>query len=442
MKNLGTWASGYHPDMLAEASPRDIAVLRKLATTVWFSSGWAFISWAVASISFTEHAPFEMRLVLAVAAGVFGSLLIMVFDRSTLFFLDTTRLSLRATIAWAVFRITLIVAIGSAVDAATMPVLMKAELTQAAFQNREASDAERQTALAKRFNVAARESRFDISVQQASKAEEALRTIPAPIAADITRGRECAAEIAAVRGNLRRQGYASPRIAELVSGRVSRCRELQRRASAELSAYKQDAEQHLTEARATAADARAAYGQASGEISSRLKGAREIEAATVTENSYSVFWDLVLSNFGAALKASALLIFQLSIELLPFLMKGLVGRTAIGEEIAARHERDCHETEGDTEIARNETHVRVSGSQAAASAMLGALARPTVRQKMEDLAEHDAIVMASLDQAITTLQRVAERERQYDKIKVKTPRLQAMKFDIWTRAIAAGLAQA
>lgn len=424
------WASGYQRDELDElgASAPDRRKLKHIGNAVLFSTCWLGLMGGIAAWGLAEQASTGPRLAVACVAALFSAGFVLVFDRMAVHFLDTNKISRRLGVFFATLRILLVVAIGTLVDIQLMPIVMRYELAQHASELRETSERGRFAELSTRYNIDRREREVANGKRELETARTALATIPAPIQADLARANRCFTA-----------AFTMPRHTPAYTRERQRCIAMRRDARNALNAYLSVAQQRLNEVQDQAAGAREAFHKAELDVSTRVEQAATDDARNVTESNPSVFWDLVTTNIGAAIKAVALLVLHLCFDLMPFIAKGMSGRTGVGSRICAQLEADRIDADADQRVAECSAEVRINANEMSAQAAIEALHRPAMRAFMADMAEVQARTAAPFEQAAAALERAVAAHERIKRMRTRSPQLDALKWELLTRAMAESL---
>ena len=428
MERLLIWASGYDAGLVDaySASPADRSALKKIGGSLLFSAAWLATMTALAAWTMAFQAPIGLRVAIAALAFAAAARFVLTFDRAFVFGMDTCRASARKALSYGIARVLLVVAIGGLVDVAVMPVMMREELQLEATRMREAAEGNRLAALSHRYDVSGRRADLAEARTDLDQARAAAANLPPQIIAELAGARRCFAALPP-RGSA---GYADRR---------QRCAGQQRSAQGARAEYQRVADQRLAEAQSSFADARSGYEGARAALSGRMDVAADDYGRIFSAANFAVFIQLVSTQFSAALKAILLLLVHLSLDLLPFGVKGYLGRTGVGARIRAHKEAELLEAEAELDASQAEYCVRVETSRAAAAATSAALARPSMALFMEDMADYMVRASEPLEQAKAAMRRAAAAEADIDRVKVRTPALRQFKTVLWTRAVAESL---
>ena len=434
MNRLLIWGAGYSSKAAAEASTGDLEQFRKLGAVVWFVAVWTAINWSIASTAFMTDASTPARLGLALGCGLAGLGFILLFDRTMLYVLDT-RLGRHFAWLWLVFRVVLILAVGTFTTERVIPIFLHAELQHQALIEREASEENRQRRLDARFQLPELTERADTARAEVRQIEAESRIVPPQIQAALDRVEACRRSVATERARLIRQGHGRRIASQRLAGRSARCRRAAREAQADLAAFRSEMAESLRQARAFAADSGAAHQAATAAVGERLAGARAVEAEAIAPGSSIVLGRMILSNPAAAVTAGVLLIVMLSVELFPFVLKSFAGRTALGTRLGA--ERAIASLEPTTQLRckEHEVEVAVASSHEAAVAMVEALRSEAVRSFMRQQAIVEVQRLAPMTGAVRTLREIERSRRIFDEAAERRPDLASIIYRLWVQAV-------
>jgi hypothetical protein len=427
MERLLIWATGYNRSLLARynASASDKRTLCIIGASLLFAGLWFGSMATLAAWTMAFQLPTEGRLLVSAGVGALAIGFVLVFDRAFIFAADTSSAGRGKTIAFGSLRILIVVAVGSLVDVAFMPVVMGPELEQESVLMSNAADAERFTTLNRRYDVGARQTERDGAERAVDEAEVAAANLPPAIAALLTQATRCFTELpqrGVERTILRR-----------------RCAALQRNAQRQRTDYQRAAGQRLAEARADHENAEAGFRRARDAVDTQFAAATQENARIYVAGNFQVFVNLVTTHPAAAMKAAVLTIIHIVFDLLPFLVKGYFGRTGVGGRISAEKEGERLDAEAYIDEARANYLVRLDSSRAAANAAQAALQRPSMLRFMQDMAEAETRTVEPVRQAVATLQRVTAVEDDMANILARTPAMRRLKLELWSAAVSKSL---
>jgi hypothetical protein len=417
-------------------SEGDLGGLTKIGAAVLLASALSALNMAVfAWILGAEVTP-AVRLAMAVAGAIGGFALVLVIDRAAVYFADTTLRMGRAAMAGYLFaRMALILCIGSFTSQAVMPILLESELSAQALKMREASDAARSATLTQRFGVKDKEAESRRRVDEAKRADEATRTLPADIAQHLAGARACWADYEARKRALLLEELDPAELNARLAGKLASCRQQQIAATAERDRYAEQARAALVQAREANVAAGLALNASEGEVRDRTQRAAEIEAKAYNPRSAEVLWALLRNSGGARMKWALLTVLQVTLELLPMLLKLNAGqstlgrRIGVGREIVARRlDRSLAEQEQDDAMFNA---VRALSAQSAHGLEQSAEAR---RMMDAELLRVFAAVapIESIDSLLGTL---AQRQAAVDETIRRYPRHANLVSAVWQSAL-------
>src|SRR5262249_7278068 len=152
-ERLFVWAGGYSPRALANERDEDREPIAKLGGAVLLAAAIAAANWGIAGFAYAEGLSDDFRMVAAALACLVGIAIVMVIDRTGLFYFDI--MDRRPTIVtlWIALRIALILAISSLTAKVVVPALLRSELQVHALHLQEQADAWRLTELNTRFKL-------------------------------------------------------------------------------------------------------------------------------------------------------------------------------------------------------------------------------------------------------------------------------------------------
>ncbi|MCK1471180.1 MULTISPECIES: DUF4407 domain-containing protein [unclassified Bradyrhizobium] len=146
--------AGHDPATLDQHGREDQTPIIHLGWTVLVGAFIAGVNWAIGGYVCAGGAVSPAAIGTAVIAGMLGSGLVVIIDRSAIYHIDTHAGRWWALLMLAVFRIALTCGISSITAHAVVPVLLKPELEWKSLQLIEEAERMRGPKLATRYNVA------------------------------------------------------------------------------------------------------------------------------------------------------------------------------------------------------------------------------------------------------------------------------------------------
>ena len=420
------WASGYNHQLLSEhhASRFDLWSLQRIGAALLFSVAWVGATTALAAWSLAPQVAPESRMLIAAGAFLVGAGFVTVFDRSFIFAMDSCQTSLRKSLAFGVVRIVVVLSIGLLADVGIMPVVMGHELELHSTKLREEAEEKRFVALTERYDTAAAESEVQVARSEFDAAEEAAQNLPQPITVALAAADRC-------------YRWLPERRASNYYDRRRRCNRQRSAAIAQRNEYQREADGKLSEASERLEKKRADLDTARNNVAEQYEASAQAYADQFTVANFSVFINLISTQTGAAIKALVLLIIHLSADLLPFLVKSYLGRTGVGARISAQRQIERFDAETTYFDAHSAGLARRELGRYEFEATQAALARPSMKEFMESLADERIRIVQPLDQAHLAMREAAAAGGDIDAVPTRRRALARLKSLLLERAIAA-----
>jgi hypothetical protein len=426
------WMGGYQPAHVTHESLESLEPIMKLGGLILFSTLFAGAMWGIAGWSLTTGSS-ETRALIAASAALLGGSMVLVIDRSFLYFTDTSDGGFWGHLGYGVFRVLVILAVGSMTSQAIMPRFLGSELKAHALGMVEHSEGERARDLSQRFDLAGKRTSAEAAANEVETFRQAMNTLPQDIAAKVQRANDCRAEY----NHLKRALGPHPTQDERnrLAAKRANCRVQAESADGERRGYLTQARSQFDGAVAHRQALQDEFAKASASLDQKVGNARRIEEAAVTEASASVLWDLIRHDRGALIKYATYSFLVLVLELLPMIQKGFAGRTAPGMLRAANRA---------VSRMRAATRIESERYEAKASAAINAMSVQAVEQLMNTPAMQDEFTRALAGylsakapiEAVETLMRDIERRQvsQADFL-MRHPQYASFISEAWSSAV-------
>lgn len=325
--------AGHHVDLHTRAE--DVGGLSKIGLSICFASLLAALQFGIAGWFLAVSLdPFE-HAVVSVTIAFIGALVVLLIDRSFIYASDTRVASAsKLGYFYIALRIFLILAIGSLSSQFVLPLLLKSEL---AIHIHDLKD--------RRYDEASFRYREKYSVQEKITNEQDIRSSISKIRAELQNPPQ-----SLVRQKLEAESCLSDYKRKLNSAigpdvdpnEVTNLFVTDKAACDRLNVvYKEAYQGYVNPRKAALVQHQDAYNQAHEEantaqalMKSDLQHADENNRQFLNVSSADVLWDLIKTNPGARTKYLLVTIVQLVLELMPLLLKSLMGRSPLGIAIA------------------------------------------------------------------------------------------------------------
>jgi len=336
--------TGHHIE--PDTRPGDVGGLSKIGLSICFASLLAAIQFGIAGWYLSEGLDTDSRYITAAVTALIGSLIVLIIDRNFIYAADTRAdVGGKLTYFYLAIRIFLIVSISSLSSQFILPLLLKSEL---AIHVQDLKDERYDTAKQRytnKYEVKEKvESEQGIS-SQISKLKTEIANIPPALARQRSAAEQCRAEYKRKINTSIGPDLDEEDIVNLYAKDKLQCERLE-------ANYKEAYRAYLQPKQAALEGKEEAY-QVAKEDLSQAQTALKIDLHRADENnqthlniaSADVMWSLIRTNPGARMKYLMITVVQLVLELMPLLLKSLLGRSALGIRIAMRSQEMQHEYE-------------------------------------------------------------------------------------------------
>lgn len=324
------WAAGYKPVNVADDHPEDREQVAKMGATVLFATAVAIINWAIAGWTYADGEP-GIRLMFAVLAALLGATIVLVFDRSFVYFYDTLPDAKGFKyLVFAAFRVLVVVAIGSITSQAVMPKIIGNDLKLTALHMLEDGENQRDSKLRAQFRIDGKEAAVAAANNELKALEKAGSILPQELQRQLHAAKRCWDDYNVRRKSLLNSGYTHADVRVTLTPKSASCSNKEKSAETRRDAYFSDIRELLRQGRAKKHQFEADLLESSATINAKMADARIIEKESLDARSSIVMWHLLQSNPAAMFKWAVFSLVLLFCELLPLIQKFVSGRSAIG----------------------------------------------------------------------------------------------------------------
>jgi hypothetical protein len=327
--------TGHHVDF--NTRPEDIGGLSKIGLSICFASFLAALQFGIAGWFLAGNLDPIVRALVSFTTGLIGALVVLLIDRSFIYASDTRADSVgKLGYFYIAIRIFLILAIGSLSSQFVLPLLLKSELAihiQDLKDNRYEAAKDRYL---EKYNVQEKVSNEQSIRSSISKIRAELDNPPQSLVRQKLEAENCMLDYKRKVNSAIGPDVEFNEVANLFSADKTACDRLS-------VMYKEAYQGYFNPRKALLAQNQDAYGQAKEESNSAqafmktdLKHADETNQQFLNMSSSDVLWDLIKTNPGARTKYLLITIVQLVLELMPLLLKSLLGRSPLGIRVAMR----------------------------------------------------------------------------------------------------------
>jgi len=326
--------------------PEDVGGLSKIGLSICFASLLAAIQFGIAGWYLTEGLDTDSRYIAAAVTAFIGSLIVLIIDRNFIYAADTRAdLGGMLTYFYLAIRVFLIISISSLSSQFILPLLLKSELAihvQDIKDDRYDSAKERYT---NKYEVKDKLDNEQGISSQISKLKTEIANIPPALVRQKSAAEQCRAEYKRKISTSIGPDLDEEDIVNLYAKDKIQCQNLEAAYKEAYRAYLQPKQAALESKEEAYQVAKEDLSQAQTALKTDLHRTDENNQAHLNIASADVMWSLIRTNPGARMKYLMITVVQLVLELMPLLLKSLLGRSALGIRIAMRSQAMQHEYE-------------------------------------------------------------------------------------------------
>lgn len=336
--------TGHHIDR--GTRPEDIGGLSKIGLSICFASLLAAMQFGIAGWYLSVGLDFESRVIFAALTALIGSLVVLIIDRNFIYAADTRAdLGGMLTYFYLAIRVFLIVSISSLSSQFILPLLLKSELAihvQDLKDDRYDNAKERYS---NKYEVKGKlENEQDLN-SKISKLKSEIANIPPAIVRQRNLAEQCRASYKRKINTSIGPDLDEEDIVNLYAKDKIECERLEANYKEAYRAYLQPKQAALEINEEAYLVARDEVSKAQTSLKGDLHRTDENNQMHLNIASADVMWSLIQNNPGARLKYLMITVVQLVLELMPLLLKSLLGRSALGVRIAMRSQKMQHDYE-------------------------------------------------------------------------------------------------
>lgn len=386
LAQLFQWLGGYSPKNLTQESSEACEPIGKLGGTVLFAALIASTNWAIAAFIFTRENGLAAGIIAAVVAAVVGASMVLVIDRSVLYFCDSMAIRRISLTLWIAVRAVILVAIGSVTaQQALVPVILWGPLQAHALRMQEGADDRRIAGLTNSYNISGKTEAVAAATAKLIELESEPKTLPASIQAQFGEARHCWSNYAKRKQVRLYRGETEVTAKAALRTVANRCAQKQKVAND--AKERHEAVQWLRHEDAVSKKtaANAALESTTATVATRREEARVIEKAALNPRSPTVQADLLATDPGAKVTFLICAFLLMAMELLPVIGKTLVGKTPVGRRLSV--ERAVDGMHLDERLAQAKRDIAISReiANSTQSAIMAACKSPEIAQICTEL---------------------------------------------------------
>jgi len=327
--------TGHYVD--TTTNPEDVSGLSKIGMSICFASLLAAMQFGIAGWFLSESLDPIVRILISVATSLVGAFVVLIIDRSFIYASDTRADSGgKLGYFYLAIRIFLILAVGSLSSQFVLPLILKSEL---AIHIQDLKD--------QRYDEAKNRYTNKYSVQEKVSAEQTIQTSVSKLKAELENppqslirqkleAQNCLIDYKRKIASSLGPDVEFNEVANLFAADKAECDRLNLN-------YKEAYQTYFSPRKTALAQNEGAYSKAQEEaanaqilLKTDLKRADDNNHQHLNMSSADVLWDLIQNNPGARSKYLLITTVQLVLELMPLLLKSLLGRSPLGIRVAMR----------------------------------------------------------------------------------------------------------
>ena len=435
-ERLFIWLGGYSARTVESDHTEDREPITKIGAAILFAATVAMLNWGLAGWAYSEGNSSEVRFLVAALAGTLGGAIVLVFDRGFVYLADTASGPRKLqTFTYGVFRIVVIVAVGSITAQAVMPLLLASELKSHALSMVEGGEKRRSADLSNQFKVEEKESAQKSAQSNLDRAQTASLTVPSDIQRRLALAKSCWVEYAAKKRTLIQSGV-EPEVARLsLRNNATTCSQQNTKAISERDDYLRRARSELELAKEQTRSTTSDLSEATTTVKNRLERAHTVEEEAFNPRSSTVLWSLLINSPGAFAKWAIVSFVVLIFELLPLIQKFQAGQSTVGKRVASSQRMRSLDSE--TRLMQHEHDYEVSLAVNAASKQgtEDALRNPAVRAVFAQTFAANMSAFAPTEAVRTMMREIESRHVSVEDFMHRFPRYAAIISQAWSNAV-------
>lgn len=426
---------GYNPGTLGQFQREDHEPILKFGLAVLLSALISAFNWSMGTWALTDGVSLYYRILITLCLGFFGFVLVASLDSSFLYFADSSDAPWFKKICYGIARVLIILLVSAITSQAIIPLLLGSELQVHALHMAEESEKSRRGELETQLQVVSKQETANKMMRDVEKLEKMMETIPEDIKRRIDSAKQNWNRYYQNKNRLIASGHTVSQAKASLAEQAARCTRLEKEANENKEAYLQNLRNQLKEA--MDAKNRAIYKLAETDeiVSMKTSQARIIEETAFNPLSATVLTSLIARDKGVLFKYLLISGFFLVLELLPLILKVIVGRTSIGEKIVIERKINRMRLQSRYFEADNEFKIAHSVGEAASEACLKALGSPEGRAVFSQIFSAYMMAVAPTEAVNKMMQKIERQQYDLDDYMQRFPRWATVIMEAWTRAI-------
>jgi len=426
---------GYNQATLEQFQREEHEPILKFGMAVLMSALISAFSWGMGSWALTDGVLLNDRIIVAICVGFFGFILVAALDSSFLYFADSTDASWFNKIFYGIIRALIILIVSAITSQAIVPFLLQSELQGHALSMAEESEKTRRVELEKQLRITSKQEAVNKTKIEVEQLEKRMETIPEDIKMRFVSVQQNWNRYAQNINRRIASGLSLSQAKASLAGEATRCARLEKEANEIKKAYLQNIQNQLQVAMEAKNRASNNLTEADEIIKNKTSQARFIEDSAFNPHSAKVLGSLIDKDKNVLFKYLLVTGFFLTLELLPLILKVIVGRTFVGEKIV--NERKINRMRLQTRVieADGEFKIVESVSEAAREASLSVLSSPEGRTYFSQVFAAYMMAIAPTEAVNKMMQKIERQQYDLDDYVRRFPRYATVIMEAWSRAI-------
>jgi len=426
---------GYNPGTLGQFQRDDHEPILKFGLAVLLSALISAFNWSMGTWTLTDGVSFYYRILMTLCLGFFGFVLVAALDSSFLYFADSSDAPWFKKICYGIARALIILLVSAITSQAIIPLLLRPELQAHALHMAEESEKLRRGELENQLKLASKQETANKMMREVEKLEKMMEIIPEDIKKRIDYAKQNWNRYFQSKNRLIASGHTVSQAKAILAEKAARCTRLEKEANENKEAYLQNLRNQLNMAMDAKNRAINKLAETDEIVSMKTSQARIIEETAFNPLSATVLTSLIERDKGVFFKYLLISGFFLVLELLPLILKVIVGRTSIGEKIVIERKINRMWLQSRYLEADNEFKIAQSFGEAASEACLKALGSTEGRAIFSQIFSGYMLAVAPTEAVNKMMQKIERQQYDLDDYMRRFPRLATVIMEAWTRAI-------
>jgi len=348
-------------------SPEDVGGLSKIGLSICFASLLAALQFGIAGWFLSENLGLFAQTLISITTGIVGALVVLIIDRSFIYASDTRADSGgKLGYFYLAIRIFLILAVGSLSSQFVLPLMLKSELAIHIQDLKDLRYEEAKNRYNEKYSVTEKVSTEQSIQSSVTKLKAELDNPPPSLIRQKLEAQNCLLDYKRKINSSIGPDVEFNEVANLFAADKAECDRLN-------LTYKEAYQAYFNPRKAALAQNVGAHSKAQEEattaqalLKTDLTRTDQNNEQYLNMSSADVLWDLVKNNPGARSKYLLITTVQLVLELMPLLLKSLLGRSPLGIRVAMRIndiQNEYHEAEHRHELNQVERLVKATTAQ-------------------------------------------------------------------------------